>query len=137
MNNSEKNTHIAVKAIITRGDKFLAIKRSAYCENEIGEWDLPGGRLEFGETPEEALIREIREEVGMSVTIKKILYTWSFIRNEVNQTVGLTYWVETEDSSPVLSSEHTEFAWVGKNDYEKWGFSQGILRDLKKFNGQY
>ena len=54
-----------VGAIITAGDQILLIRRGH--EPEAGRWSLPGGRIEAGETDEQALIREVREETGLEV----------------------------------------------------------------------
>ena len=59
--NRDVRYFIAVKGLVFDGDKFLIIKRSAMARSENGFWELPGGRLEFGETPEIALHREIQE----------------------------------------------------------------------------
>ena len=60
---------VAFKAIIRKDNKILAIKRST--KEEVFEklWDIPGGRMNFGEMPKEALIREIHEETGLEVNI--------------------------------------------------------------------
>ncbi|WP_091014874.1 MULTISPECIES: NUDIX domain-containing protein [Paenibacillus] len=59
-----RHTHIGVYGLVTWEHKFLLIHkaRGAY----QGQWDLPGGRLEFGEQPEAALQREIEEETGLT-----------------------------------------------------------------------
>jgi 8-oxo-dGTP diphosphatase len=54
-----------VGAIITAGDQILLIRRGH--EPEAGRWSLPGGRIEAGETDEQALVREVREETGLEV----------------------------------------------------------------------
>ena len=55
-----------VGAIITDGERILLIKRGH--EPEAGRWSLPGGRIEPGESDQQALVREVREETGLKVT---------------------------------------------------------------------
>ncbi|MGN7411754.1 NUDIX domain-containing protein [Paenibacillus sp. SAF-068] len=59
-----RHTHLGVYGLVTWQDRFLLIHkaRGAY----QGQWDLPGGRLEFGEQPETALHRELEEETGLT-----------------------------------------------------------------------
>ena len=67
-----------VAAIIRKGDKVFATQRG------YGEWkdwwEWPGGKMEPGETPEEALVREIREELDAEIDIRKFLHTveWDY-----------------------------------------------------------
>ena len=67
-----------VAAIIRRGDRIFATQRG-YGEFE-GWWEFPGGKMEPGETREDALVREIREELSAEIAIDKYLTTveWDY-----------------------------------------------------------
>ncbi|KAB2460607.1 NUDIX hydrolase [Bacillus sp. CH126_4D] len=66
----ENVMQVRVTGILIEGEKILLVKQKVANRN----WSLPGGRVENGETLEEAMIREMREETGLAVKIKKLLY---------------------------------------------------------------
>ena len=58
---------LAVLPDTERGPCFILTRRASGLRNHAGQWALPGGRLDEGETPEEAALRELREEVGLDL----------------------------------------------------------------------
>lgn len=78
----------AVKAIICSKNRFLVLKHA------IGNsflWDIPGGKIKFGESPYEALFREIKEETGLDVEIIKLLGLWWYFRQDDKQVICTTF----------------------------------------------
>jgi 8-oxo-dGTP diphosphatase len=63
-----KRQRLAAKALIRRGDRILLARLSTHAV-ETGRWTLPGGGVEHGESPETALVREVDEEAGVTVTV--------------------------------------------------------------------
>ena len=68
---------IFVKSFIVHKRRTLIIQRSNYSGRGNGEWDIPGGALQFGEGPFVCLEREIKEAVGLTVCLDRLLYTVS------------------------------------------------------------
>jgi len=107
--------------VINERGQFLFIKR-------MGRWDLPKGRIEAGETPEEAAIREVEEECGVSgLTIKRKLpstfhlYRSPFIKDENNWVLKETCWYEMGYSGsdplvPQTEEQIEEVRWVAKEE---------------------
>jgi len=62
---------LVVDAFIKKDDKYLAIKRNPPVE--AGSWETPGGRVDLGERVEDALIREIKEELSVEIKVDKFL----------------------------------------------------------------
>ena len=77
---------VGVGAIIIdkQGRLFLA-RRGAKAKNERGLWEFPGGSVEFGETMESALRREMREEFGIEIIVGKLLDVVDHILKEEGQ----------------------------------------------------
>jgi mutator protein MutT len=61
-------TQVVVGAAIERGGALLAARRTGP-EAAVGRWELPGGKVEDGETPDDALVREVREELGCEIVV--------------------------------------------------------------------
>ena len=61
------NTLLVVAAIIKRNGKYILAQRKDDCKSAPGKWEFPGGKVEFGEDPMDALKREIKEELGISI----------------------------------------------------------------------
>lgn len=89
-----QNPHSAVSVVISDGQgKYLFVRRDK--DPNKGDWDLPGGFVNWGESPETAIVREIREELGVELTISKILcaehdwYPFAGLNSSVNSVVYL------------------------------------------------
>lgn len=106
-----KIIYFATKALIINKDKFLIMHKSNIKENI---WELPGGRMEFGESAEETLKREVLEETGLFVYQEKILDTWDYIGKDY-QITGIIYLCKVDKIDIKLSDEHDEYKWVDLN----------------------
>jgi 8-oxo-dGTP diphosphatase len=122
--NDEKRIYFAVKALIISDGKFLAVRKSG---GKPLKYELPGGRMEFGETAEETVVREVYEETGLSVTPVKVLDTWNFIKDSL-QITGIIYLCASANTaSVVLSDEHDGYEWLAP-DEQSFGKMNRIFR---------
>lgn len=103
--------HITVKGIVVLDNKILLLKRVKPSTDGLGFWELPGGGLEYGETPNQALIRELKEETGLDIVIIKAAYTFTKIREDY-QTVGIGFLCIPKNDHVRLSDEHTDYCFV-------------------------
>ncbi len=131
---TEPKFFVAVKGLIFWERRFLIVKRSEMARGEANLWELPGGRLEFMETPEAALIREIKEEAGIDVSIIKLLSSWIFSREQNSQIVGLTFLCDSQCGNIQLSREHKEYAWIYPEEIMNYQFIPVVLNDLKQYD---
>ena len=76
---------VSVKGIVYYNEKVILLK------NERDEWELPGGKLELGETPEVCVAREIEEELGLTVMVGPLLDSWVYHIFEGVDVLILTY----------------------------------------------
>lgn len=125
---------VAAKAIITVENKILILKKSNKSDKASeGKWDLPGGKIDFGETLEEALYRQVKEETGCHISIIKPYKFWSFMQGEDTQIVGTTFLCGMPHGCNIrLSNEHSEFAWIYQDEVDYYSFLGNIKNELKE-----
>ncbi len=116
--NESKRIVFSVKALIFNNDRFLVLHKKSNYRMPQFLWDLPGGTLEFGETPQETVMREIIEETGLKVNHLVLFDTWMHKKDEATQLTGVIYLCRTENSEVVLSKEHDKFLWLTLDDPE-------------------
>jgi 8-oxo-dGTP diphosphatase len=124
-------TVVAVKGLVINDGKVLIVQRSMDDEVGGGTWECPGGKIDFGEDLEIALMRELKEETGLDATVEKILYAASFNTDPNRQVVLLTYLCKTNSTNVVLSEEHSSYQWVTAQQMKVY-LSREILEDLEK-----
>ena len=100
-----------VAAIIRDGDRIFATQRG-YGEFKDG-WEFPGGKVEEGETPQEALKREIEEELETEIEVGDYLTTIEYDYPKFHLSMKC-YWAKIVEGKPVLL-EHEAAKWLTKD----------------------
>jgi 8-oxo-dGTP diphosphatase len=106
-------TVIVVGAAILDGDRLLAARRSEPA-HLAGGWELPGGKVDPGETDEQALLRECREELGVTIRLLDRVGTdWP-----MPPSATLRVWTaEIVDGAPQPLEDHSELRWLGPGEW--------------------
>lgn len=99
-----------VNGLLIRGQDILLAHRSEDRCSYPGTWSFPGGHVEHGETFEEALVRELAEEIGVSATSWRGLNSFKYVDGEATFHF---YAVDKWQGQPInLGHEHREIRWV-------------------------
>ena len=107
-----KTIHV-VAAIIREGEKLFATQRG-YGEYK-DKWEFPGGKVEENETPEDALIREIKEELDADITVSGFLTTVEYDYPEFHLSMDC-FLAELKDGSSLSLKEHEAAKWLSKDE---------------------
>ncbi|MDR1856058.1 MAG: (deoxy)nucleoside triphosphate pyrophosphohydrolase [Desulfovibrio sp.] len=103
-----------VGAIIVDGERILATQRGG--GEFAGMWEFPGGKIEPGESPEEALVREIREELDAEIAIRGYFDTAE--HDYPTFHLSMRCYLCTLPGGAVSLREHSAAKWVGRSDAE-------------------
>lgn len=126
---------ISVKALILNAarDKFLI------CEEESGIWELPGGGLDWGATPQEDLPREIQEEMGLVTTRVADNPAYFITDQTVNRKVwfaNVVYEAEVENLDFTPSDECVNIKFVNQDDIRGMNVFPSVTKLAAMFNPQ-
>ncbi|MFA6522242.1 MAG: NUDIX domain-containing protein [Patescibacteria group bacterium] len=117
--------------------KFLVDRKTR--DGILSQWLMPGGKIEHGETLEQALVREIKEEINCELDIESVKFIAEYeapASGMPGKTVNIKLYSGTFTGTPVASSEITAIGWLGREDLENPEASETIrvhiLPDLLK-----
>ena len=114
-----------VKGIVRKNDRILVLVK------QNGKLDLPGGRVERGETIQSALQREIKEETGLKVEIHDPVEEWSFYKTPDQLIKGITLECDYLGGKVKLCCEHKRYFWAAVDRVSSLRFNRNFLGNLK------
>ena len=125
---------VAVGAVVRRGDEILLIRRGR--GTAVGQWAIPGGRVEFGEGLKTAVAREVREETGLEVRVGRFL-GWA---ERMGDDPGPYHYVILDFSAEPVDPDATaragddaaDVAWVPTNALETYPLVAGLAEFLRR-----
>ena len=108
---------VSVKAKIIDSGRILLVK------NERGEWDLPGGKIEANDSVEFTVVKEIKEEFGIDIIVKKLIYCQNNVVNDVSVLI-IVFESEIICNNPItLSFENFNYVFVDKKELHDYRLS--------------
>jgi len=114
-----------VKGIVRKDGSILVLVKPD------GALDLPGARIEDGETIQSALQREIVEETGLKVDIHHPIEEWSFYKTPNQLIKGVTLECDYIEGKVKLCSEHKRYFWAAIKNLKRLNFNRNFLKNLK------
>jgi len=123
---------VAGKAVIRKAGQILLLQRSQKSKFDPGLWELPGGKIDYGENLVDALKREVREEVGLVVTVGRPFKTWHFTK-EPFWVTGVTFLCDYVSGDVRLSSEHADHVWIEPAEYRNYPLSTSMEGQIASY----
>ena len=121
-------------ALIRDGDRFMICQRPRTKTRAL-EWEFVGGKAEPGESLPEALVRECREELGVTVTPGKIFMELDHVYPDI--TIHLTLFRAVIASGTVQMLEHNDIRWITPAEIDDYEFCPADAEILKKIKQEF
>ena len=102
-----------IKAVNENGEPIIFATQRGYGELK-GGWEFPGGKIEEGETPKEALVREIKEELETEISVGELIDTIEYDYPTFHLSMDC-FWAEIVSGDLVLT-EHEAAKWLAKDE---------------------
>lgn len=124
---------VGVGGVVIRDGRVLLVRRGS--EPLKGQWSIPGGTLELGETIAEGVVRELREETGLDVRVLDLIEVFERIfpgegRPQYHFVI-LDYLCEAPDGAPQPGSDVTDVAFAGEDELAKYDLTPTATRVIR------
>ena len=110
-----------VAAVIRDNEGKILIAQRNFMKSQGGLWEFPGGKIEQNETREQAIIREIKEEMDIDIQVERYINEKVF--NYPDKSINLIALECKKISGEIKLIEHEDVKWVKKNDLRKFEFA--------------
>ena len=117
-----------VAAIIEHEDKILATQRG-YGENKDG-WEFPGGKIEQDESPEHAIVREIREELSADIVVNELLTTVEYDYPKFHLSMDC-FLATLKEGSDIKLLEHEDMTWLKASELDSLDWLPADIEAVK------
>ena len=120
-----------MKGIVKYEDKYLVVSR--WYDDRVVEpfqWNFIDGNIEFKEGPDKAVVRHVYEQTGISVSIDRLLYTWSFMTGDVFN-IGISYLCLATLETVLLSEELVDYQWIRREEFNHY-IDKKIIEDIER-----
>ena len=111
-----------VAAIIKKNNSYLIVQRNKNKHLAL-KWEFPGGKVDNNESFEEALSREIKEELNIEINIYQKFSREKYKDDKIN--IILHYYLCSHKSGSIKLNEHEDLKWVEKKDFNQYDFAEG------------
>lgn len=102
--------------------------------NDRGEWELPGGRLEDGESPQECVIRELREEAGVVTHVEQVVDTWVYEVLPGQKVLVVTFGCSADRPlEPARSAEHDDIGVFPTDSLDQIVIPEGYRTSIRSW----
>ncbi len=121
-----------VAALIRRGDKFLICRRPANKKRGL-LWEFVGGKVEKGETKQEALKRECKEELDVEIAVGEEFFEVNYVYPDL--TITLTVFFAEITAGKLTLKEHADVKWITKDEIDNYDFcpaDESVLEKIKR-----
>lgn len=135
MNLPPIKARFSINVIENSSNEILLIKRYPEAKMQPERWGFPAGHIEINETPEECAERERLEEIGHDHEVN-LLKSFGPVRDTFYGGIYEMYLFHQQwiSGKITLNHEHTDFAWVNKDEYQSYAIMDGIDEDLIYLN---
>lgn len=115
--------------------KYLLLRRSPECRHFAGQWQMPGGKPDPGESADQTLRREVREECGLEISVEGLTGCTDFPLKEF-RVVMVVFLCRHRRGEVELSDEHTAAAWVEEGGMLERDLTAQDRRFLAAYRGR-